>query len=361
MKKVIKYFMSLTTTRLGIAFALFIPLIFSVVWMTGYHNATQRIDQLQIAIVNQGGTVGEEIQRKIIRSASLHSETLGSVEEANKRMEQGHYSMVVVIPQNFAGDLQSGQAKLIYYINKGTSEVASGVVEKAAGIITERISKSTDGNLNSTPVHAKIIKTHQENNFAITMVPLLLGFTPYIAMMTMNIHLRISSQMMKRIYGKWEIFWSRQLLLLLISILAPLFICAVIRLFVEPAASFWKMWLFECCVFLSGTCVTQMGLALFGHFAPFFNLLPIPLMIMTGGTIIPSSMLAPFYRYIGNFLPSGIPGFMQLIYIGQGIWIFILNLLLISIVTWGITVLKIYREKSESSSVTSEVKPSTVL
>jgi hypothetical protein len=357
MIQVIKHFMSFSETRIGIALAFFVPLVFILVWMTGYHNAIQRIGQLHIAIVNQGGAVGEAIQKKMISSIPFHSETLVSVEEANKRMDQGDYSMVMVIPPNFSDDLQSGQAKLIYYINEGTSEVASIAVERAAGIITEGISKASDGNSDRAPVHAEIIKTHKQGNFAVTMVPILLGFTPYIAMMAMNIHLRVSTLMLKSTYRKWGIFWSRQLLLLLISILAPLVIIAVIDFFVEPAAPFWKMWLFECCVFLSGTCVTQMGLSLFGHSAPFFNLLPIPLMIMTGGTIIPSSMLAPFYRHIGNFLPSGIPGFTKLIYIGYGISNFVLYLLLISIVTWGITVLWIYREKNATSPTTTEVKP----
>ncbi|MCC8438558.1 ABC transporter permease [Brevibacillus sp. M2.1A] len=354
MTQVIKHLLSISATRIGIALAFFIPLVFTVAWMTGYHNATQRIGELQIAIVNQDGTAGEIIQDKMIRWVPFHSDTLSSVEEANKRMEQGDYSMVVVIPSKFAHDLQAGQAKLIYYINTGTSEVAHAAVERAAGKITEGISKSVDGNANRQPIQAEIIKTHQQGNFAVTMVPILLGFTPYIAMMTMNIHLRISSLMLKSTYGKWDLFWSRQFLLLLISILASLFLSAVIYLFVEPAAPFWKMWMFECFVFLSGICVTQMGLTLFGHSAPFFNLLPIPLMIMTGGTIVPSSMLTPIYQHLGSCLPSGIPGFMQLIYIGHGIWSFVLNLLLLSAVTWGITVLRIYMEKSTASP--NEVK-----
>lgn len=97
---------------------------------------------------------------------------------------------------------------------------------------------------------------------------------------------------------------------------------------------------------LESICVTQMGLALFGHFVPFFNLLFVPLMLMTGGNIIPSPLLAPFYQHIGQFLPSGVPGFMQLIYIGQNLWSFVLHLLPISIMTWGIK--GNYRTKDKS-------------
>lgn len=351
MTQVIKHLLKLSSTRIGLVLAFFIPLAFTLVWMTGYHNATQHIGQLKIAIVNQGGTESEATQNKIKNSIPFQSEVIDSVEQAKKRMDEGKYSMVVVIPHDFTDAFYSGNAKLTYFINKGTSEVASTAVEKAASLITQEVTKGTEGELNQVPVQAEVIKIHQQENFAVTMVPILLGFTPYIAMMTMNIHVRISSLMLKNIYKKWDIFWSRQLLLMMITILASLFISSVIYLFIEPAAPFWKMWLFEWCVFLSGMCVTQMGLTLFGHSAPFFNILLIPLMIMTGGTIIPSSMLSPFYQFIENFLPSGIHGFMQLVYIGQGIGSFVLNLLLISIVTWAITVLRTYMEKEVSAEI----------
>ncbi|MFU1795972.1 hypothetical protein ACM1RC_19085 [Paenibacillus azoreducens] len=123
-------------------------------------------------------------------------------------------------------------------------------LKKAANSITEGISKAIGGHTESTPLHAEIIKTHQQENFAITMVPILLGFISYIATMTVNVHLRLSSLVLKKKHAKWKIFWSRQLLLLLVSIFIPLIIVSIIHLFVEPAAPFWKMWLFESCVFL---------------------------------------------------------------------------------------------------------------
>jgi hypothetical protein len=82
-------------------------------------------------------------------------------------------------------------------------------------------------------------------------------------------------------------------------------------------------------------------------------------MIMTGGSIIPSSMLEPFYRHIGSFLPSGIPGFMQLVYIGHGIGGSVQNLFLISIVTWGITVLRVTLEENPSASDNTKFEATT--
>ncbi|MFU1795973.1 hypothetical protein ACM1RC_19090 [Paenibacillus azoreducens] len=64
-------------------------------------------------------------------SVPFQAKTLYSVEEANKKMEHGDYSMVGVIPRNFAVGLKSGQAKLTCYINQGTSQVASTAAEKS--------------------------------------------------------------------------------------------------------------------------------------------------------------------------------------------------------------------------------------
>ncbi|MBE9914000.1 hypothetical protein G8C92_08130 [Paenibacillus donghaensis] len=150
-----------------------------------------------------------------------------------------------------------------------------------------------------------------------------------------------------------KIMGSRQLLLLLVSIFILLIIVSIIHLFVEPAAPFWKMWLFESCVFLSSICVTQMGLALFGHFALFFKSAACPANVNDREKHHSLPLLAPLYQHIGQFLPSGVPGFMQLIYIGQDLWSFVLHLLPISIMTWGITVLKTSQEKSAPVPVAS--------
>ncbi|WP_171690559.1 hypothetical protein [Paenibacillus germinis] len=54
MKQVIQHLLSFTPTRIVLALALFVPFLFTVIWMTGYHNATQRLGVLQIAVVNLG-------------------------------------------------------------------------------------------------------------------------------------------------------------------------------------------------------------------------------------------------------------------------------------------------------------------
>ncbi|GGN97873.1 YhgE/Pip domain-containing protein [Saccharibacillus kuerlensis] len=359
MKQAFRTLMGITQTRIGIVFSLFVPLLFTLLWMTGYHDATQRIDQLNVAVVNEAGEAGTAVSAQIAANAPFHTESVNHADTAQAAMDAGDYSMVIVIPADFASGLQNGSAKLTYYINQGTSEVASAMVEGAAARLTAGMNEAIAGTSAAEPVQSEIVKTHEQNNFAVTMLPMILGFIPYIAMMTANIQLNISSQIMKRNHGKWQIFWSRQLLLLLISVFAPLIIIGVAQLFAQPAASFGSMWMLLGCVFLASACVTQMSFALFGNAAPLFNVALVPLQLMTAGNIIPAAMLAPFYRHFGSFLPApnGIQGFMRLIYNGSGAGTFMLHLLLIALVTWAVTLLRVQLQNPAPSPAAAGGQP----
>ncbi|WKK99965.1 hypothetical protein Q0F98_22085 [Paenibacillus amylolyticus] len=63
--KSFKDFLKVPQTKIGLVFALIVPLLFVVIWMTGYHQATERVDQLQVALVNEDGTQGTEVQKQI--------------------------------------------------------------------------------------------------------------------------------------------------------------------------------------------------------------------------------------------------------------------------------------------------------
>jgi len=59
--KTFKDFLGITQTKVGIVFSIFVPLVFLLFWMTGYHGATERVDQLVVGIVNEDGQQGERI------------------------------------------------------------------------------------------------------------------------------------------------------------------------------------------------------------------------------------------------------------------------------------------------------------
>lgn len=379
--KSFKDFLKVPQTKIGLVFALIVPLLFVVIWMTGYHQATERVDQLQVALVNEDGTQGTEVQKQIETLAPFHVNVLGSAEEAEQQMNAGNYAMVIVIPEGFTDQIAGGtEASLSFYINQGNADVAKSIVEHAAtgmtaqmgqGILESKVQVTLNNDsinsdelsaaigqvmakINEGPVKAEINKTNSVSDFATSMLPMILGFITYIASMTMNIQFNITSNIMKRNHSKWEIFWGRQLLLLCIAVIVPLIVDTVALQFTGVASSFGALYLYHVLVSLACICFTQMSFALFGNAGPLFNVAMVPLQLMTAGNIIPAEMLAPFYRYIGNFLPAsnGVQGFMRLIYSGEAVGGYMVHLLLISIITWGITLLRVGMQKAGNGQMT---------
>ncbi|WP_458118626.1 YhgE/Pip domain-containing protein [Paenibacillus sp. Z6-24] len=340
-----KDFLKIVQTKIGLVFAVFVPLLFTIIWMTGYSGATQRIDQLKVGIVNEDQAAGQLIANAIGKQAPYQIVPYSTLTEAQQQMDNGALMMVISIPKNFAEQAADERnSKLVYYINQGNSDIAKSMMESSAAQISAVVSKQgfTAVQQEVVMTEAEIVKTHDISNFAISMLPMVLGFVTYIGVMTMNIQLNLSSMMLKRNRSKWEIFWGRQILLLGVSIIGSLIVTGAAMLFADTAASFWQMWGFHILVYIACIAVTQMGFALFGNAAPLFNVALIPFQLMTAGNIIPSAMLTPFYRHIGSFLPApnAIQGYLRLIYSGAPMTTFVIHLLLIALITWGITVLR---------------------
>ncbi|WP_411342439.1 YhgE/Pip domain-containing protein [Paenibacillus sp. WLX1005] len=351
----VKDFLNIVQTKIGLVFAIFVPLLFTIVWMTGYNGATERISQLKVGIVNEDGTNGATIASGMTSQLPYQSELYTSLEQAQQQMDNGELTMVIEIPAGFSEQGSSKQqTQLSYYVNQANSDIAKSIVESSAPSISAAIGKEAFGDMQEQVVTTNVVKTHDIRNFAVSMLPMILGFVTYIGVMTMNIQLNLASMMLKRTRSKWEIFWGRQLLLLGVAVVGSLIVTSVALLFADTAASFWQMWGFHILVYAASIGVTQMAFALFGNAAPLFNVALIPLQLMTAGNIIPSAMLTPFYRYIGSFLPApnAIQGYLRLIYNGAPIGSFVAHLLLIALITWGITVLSTALVKPAISPLT---------
>lgn len=334
--------LKISQTRTGLIFAFGLPLLFCLVWLTGYHGATDRLDQLRIGIVNEDGAAGQTIEQALSKNVPYQIETYTSLSEGQQQMNEGAVGMIISIPENFTADVDKGQGTLNYYISQANADIAVSILEGSAEEISSSIGIELFNDTRQELVKTDVSITNSISNFAVSMLPMILGFVTYIAVMTMNIQLNLSSMMLKRNYGKWQIFWARQLLLLAVSVLAPLLITGTAMLFVDPAASFGKMWGFHTLVYIACICLTQMSFALFGARGALINTALVPFQLMTAGSIIPAAMLTPLYRHIGEFLPASnaIQGYLRLIYSGASIGSAALHLLIIAIVAWGVTVVR---------------------
>ncbi|MBP3952256.1 ABC transporter permease [Bacillus sp. YZJH907-2] len=339
--------MKIPQTKVGLIFAFILPLLFLVIWMTGYDQATERLDQLKIAVVNEDGEQGEFIQEQMQLNTPFDMTVEASFDEAKELLDSGDYAMVVVIPELFAQTINSNQeTNLTFYINQANAQIATSIVENAAKELAGTIGQQS-------AVNAEIIKTNSISNFATSMLPMILGFITYIAIMTMAIQFNLVSMILQKHHSVKQIFWSKQLLLIAIALLMPLFTIGLSFLFNDVASLFWEMYGFHVLVTLSCISFTQMSFTLFGNAGALFNVAMVPLQLLTAGNIIPTSMLAPLYQNLGGFLPAsnGVQGFTKLIYAGSSVNSIAVNLVLITVITFGITIIAI-QLKSKSTLAT---------
>ncbi|WP_044478039.1 YhgE/Pip domain-containing protein [Paenibacillus antibioticophila] len=339
-----KEFIKCHPTKMGLIFALLVPMLFTIVWMTGYRGANDRIDRIHAAIVNEAGEEGNTVLQQLTNSAPFDLEQAESLNQARKQMFNGKWSMIVFIPETFA----DGRGEIRFEMKEDVSDVVKSMLSASAYQMTDALSATIS---QTNAVQATIVGNHSTKDFSANILPMLLGFIPYIAMMTSAIQFNLSSKILTRAIPKWRLFWNRQALLACIAVLLAFMLTTSTRLFISSAASFGATFGFQLLLILACIATTQMAFELFGSAGPLFNVAIVPFQLMTAGNIISSDMLAPFYRNIGSFLPAsnGIKGFMHLIYGGQSIATEAIQLSLIFIVAWGITLLKQVLTKKLSS------------
>ncbi|TYP74909.1 YhgE/Pip domain-containing protein [Paenibacillus methanolicus] len=349
--------LNILQTRIGIVFSIFVPAVFLLIWMTGYNHATDRIDQLRVGLVGVDAAGAEDRIASVIDSMPFQVIPQAELSAALDDMNEGGMDMVIALPSGLAEQAQSGSgARLTYYVNDRSSEVVKSVMEGMAARLTTGLNGVIVPDAKPMPIQGEVVKTNPISNFATSMLPMILGFIPYIASMTANIQFNISSMRLIREYSQWDIFLSRQFILAGIAIVVPLLMSAATKLFLAAEASFWQLWGFEALVFAASLTVTQFAFAYFGNAAPLFNVLLIPVQLMTAGNIISASMLSPFYRELGSFLPvpNGVDGAMRLVYGGGSLSGSAMGLVWITVVALGLSIIRI--AWSERGKATVPVK-----
>ncbi|MFP7479184.1 YhgE/Pip domain-containing protein [Terribacillus saccharophilus] len=328
-------------TKVGIAFAIIVPLLFSIIWLTGYHDATDHLDRLQAAVVNEDGEQANAVAEQMIDNLPFDAE-LTSFEDAKKQLDQNDITMLIVIPDAFTESLaKQSDTSLQFYMNSSNSQVALSIAESTARQMTASMSGSH--------VQADIIKENHISNFATSMVPMILGFIVFIAVMTMNIQMNIVTQIVNRKFSKWQVFWNKQLLLLIIGLVVSTITVTIPYFANDTAASYMQLWGFELLVVFACISFTQMSFAIFGNAGALFNVAMIPFQLMAAGNIIPTDLLSPVFRVIGAALPAsnGVQGFTQLIYAGESVSSAILHLGLILVITFLLTCAALMLKKQQ--------------
>ncbi len=122
--KTMKDVFAITQTKVGLMFALVVPVLFLVVWMTGYQGATERLDQLRVAVVADQGSA--DFYQQFKAESPFTVSQVNSTEAGLKQLDQGDVEMVLV------ADLTNEQ-HLTFHVNQANAEFANGILKARSG------------------------------------------------------------------------------------------------------------------------------------------------------------------------------------------------------------------------------------
>nr|WP_106779470.1 ABC transporter permease [Lysinibacillus timonensis] len=391
----LKLFFQNRETYIGIATALLFLLIFFCVWLTAYDGVTDRAEELRIGIVNEDEEIGTTIEQTILNSIPFKVESYSSLDTAQQDMNGRQLDMVMLIPKGFSEEVQlEGESELQYFINQANTSLAKQIMESASSNITdvinekvyvykqqliaqqgsdslktiipsEELALNVSANLtqviqslNSQSVQSSVQKTNNAEGFAVTMVPLMIVLASFVGSMIMSMNLNLVAMRLTNTLGKWSVFLARQIINLGAAIILAIITLILLFLFnIELTTSLFQTWLFQATVFFAFLSLTQLFVILFGTAGMVFNITLLSMQLVTSGAIVPKVMLSNFYQTIGSYLPAtyAVNGYFTVTFGGDNLSFDISLLLIISVVTISIALIKVIFQKSEVQQLNEKV------
>ena len=361
-------------TIIAIVIAIAFQLIFSAIWMTAYDGVTERVDNFQIALVNQDKTTGVMIEKQLVGKLPFKVITLDQ-QEAERQLDGRDVQMIVQIPEDFSQQLQTSgeKASLIYTINESNAASIKSIMQTVATTITDMVNKNvatqgTQGVLEQLQmpsaqagvtaqslvgkVESQMIYTHPVSGMNNQMVPLMLVLASFVGSMIMAQNLHQSTLLLAGTLSKWNSFRAR---LVINFISAPVisFIGSVMVLVLggQMEHGFLALWMFQMLLIFAFMFFSQMFINVLGMSGMLINIIMMSLQLVTSGAMVPRLMLNNFYHSIGQFLPAtyGVQGLMALQFGGPGISSSIWGLMIITVICLLVSLLAVALKKEKVS------------
>ncbi|NGZ76649.1 YhgE/Pip domain-containing protein [Saccharibacillus alkalitolerans] len=345
MGQAFKAFFKLPTTKVGIITAVLFQLIFTVVWMTGYQGINDRIDRLNVAIVNEDPTMGDTIVSNLQGNLPVGVKTGMSLAEAQDMLQDRGVQMIVRIPADFASKAQSQEAASIdYFINESNPVTIKNMMASMADRITASVNKQaiaggltgllrTQAKLpeaaaqGAAGVMSERVVSNVESVNAVQgmnnqMVPMMMVLASYVGAMIMGQNFEVSSKALGARFGRWQRMAVRLIVTAASSVVVSLVGTSLVAAFGgQMEHGFLALWGFQALFLLTFMFVAQMFLFLFGMAGMLFNILVLSVQLVSSGAMMPRELLPDFYQAIGSIFPAtyAVEGLMNTLFGGTGI------------------------------------------
>lgn len=344
MGQVFKAFLKLPTTKVGMMTAVLFQLIFTVVWMTGYQGINDRIDRLNVAIVNEDQTMGATITENLQQNLPVGVKTGMTLAEAQEMLQDRQIQMIVQIPSDFASKAQSQEsASINYFINESNPVMIKNMMTSIADSITSTVNKQavTNGMAGILSSQAKLPQEAAQTAATVMservvsniesvnvvqgmnnqMVPMMMVLASYVGAMIMGQNFQISSKALGARFGRWQRMAVRLIVTAASSVVVSLVGTSLVAAFGgQMAHGFLALWGFQALFLLTFMFVAQMFLFLFDMAGMLFNILVLSVQLVSSGAMMPRELLPEFYQALGTVFPAtyAVEGLMNVLFGGTG-------------------------------------------
>ncbi len=371
MKPIFGAFLKLPTTRVGIITAILFQLIFAVVWMTGYHGITDRLNQLSVAVVNEDQTFGEQVVNGLNGKLPVQLKMGLTMEQAQQQLQARDIQMIVEIPADFGATITStNPAQLHYLVNESNPVMIKNMMTGIADGITASVNKvAIENGLQSVLGSSSQMSAQQTQSMATAlsqrvvsniesvnpvqgmnnqMVPMMMILASYVGAMIMGQNFEVSSRALATRFGRWQRMAVRLLVTAGASVVVSLVGTSLVALLGgQLGHGFFALWGFQALFLLTFMFVSQMFLFVFGMAGMLFNILILSAQLVSSGAMMPRELLPAFYQGLGEIFPAtyAVQGLMNILFGGTGTAKDALALVIIMIVALIIIVIATSRQQ----------------
>lgn len=370
----------------GVIYAIILAVFYQIamvgLYIYGYHVLPDGVNQLTINVVNQDGDKGEAIEKELVPTLSKSfSKVITDKEltESKEELDSRQIQMIIVIPENFVSNLETGKSTIDFYIDESNTTTVINTMEAVAKSVTDNFNQAINqGKLTNILKSLNVTITEQEqiteqlnnsvvqNNVYINkapgsmdyvMTPSFLSIAAYassmvVAIVLMNIFLAFIP-----ITGKWKAFQYVEITGCVIAVVAPLFGVIMTRILIS--ISMQKMisiYLQQIFMQITAFQFTLIFSLLFGQNGIFIN---IPLMLaqtIAGGGTMPLQIMPDPFKVISYFTPMYPNTQINFgILYGGPMYLFEIRLLAILITSSLVLVLIVWRKWSEMVPISNNV------
>lgn len=330
-----------------VVFGLIYQCVMLGIYLPSYKNATDTINQIKVAIVNEDESYGKSIAESLAEKMPCDITTSYSLDEAKQELEKLNLGLVIEIPSDFSEKMQNGETPIINYYEDGrqpsavksiitsiASSVSDSVEESLRDNTTQNILGQTGMNQEAVQAIAKKIETPVNNNVIVnnespsgmqnSMAPLFLPLAAYVFGLIGTIMLEKAQQQYEGHLSKRTIFIGTKLITLIGSAIIPIAGLVILH-FCTPEfslnqlASVWTILLLvsACSIF-----IINILKQLFGEAGSFVAVVLLLAQIISGTIVVSRDQMMLLYKIMSYVSPMyyAVNGIKSFLYGGIGAW-----------------------------------------